>query len=290
MKKICLLLMIGALTIPSIINAQSKKKALTVKPEALTSKPDSVIVLSDKTSELYLRLAEISLAEDYKTVIAYADSALARNKSFQAYRLKGIGQFNLGLYAETIISMTAGIAANQLDGPHVFELNYYRGLAYHKSDSVLYAKEITEDMTEALRATRPDTMTYYYKGLANYNLSFSANYKKDDKLKECINDLSQFLKSEPNFTAYQIKGLANFLLGGSDEASDEARAIYYIEAIKNLTECLNLQPGDEDCLYYRGLSYYISGDFIDAIKDAQALKSKKVSAGDKPKKRFFGKK
>jgi len=283
MKKICLLLMIGALTIPGIVKAQSKKEALTVKP-------DSAIILSDKTSELYLRLAQISLAEDYKTVIAYADSALARNKSFQAYRLKGIGQFNLGLYAETIISMTAGIDANQIDNIYVFELNYYRGLAYHKSDSILYAKQIAEDMTEALRFIPLDTMAYYYRGMANYNLSFSANYKKDDKLKECINDLSQFLKSEPNFTAYQIRGLANFLLGGSDEASDEARAIYYIEATKDLTECLNLQPGDEDCLYYRGLSYYIMGDFINAIKDAQALKSKKNSNGVKPKKKFFGKK
>jgi len=285
-KKICLLLMIGALTIPGITSAQSKKEALTVKS-------DSVIILSDKTSELYLRLAQISLTnadDNYQTVIAYADSALARNKSFQAYRLKGIGQFNLGLYAETIISMTAGIAANQLDGTHVFELNYYRGLAYYQSDSVLYAKEIAEDMTEALRAAPPNTMAYYYKGLANYNLSFSANYKKDDKLKECINDLGQFLKSKPDFTAYQVRGLANFLLGGSDEASDEARAIYYLEAIKDLTECLDLQPENEDCLYYRGLSYYIMGDFIDAIKDAQALKSKKPINGAKRLKKFFSKK
>ena len=196
----------------------------------------------------------------------------------------------LGLYAEAIISTTTGMATNQLDGTHVFELNYWRGLAYHRSDSLLYAKQIAEDMTEALKFVPLDTMAYYYKGMADYNLSFSANYKKDDKLKECINDLSQFLKSEPNFTAYQIRGLANFLLGGSDEASDEARAIYYIEAIKDLTECLNLQPGNEDCLYYRGLSYYIMGDFINAIKDAQALKSKKNTKGAGPIKGLFGRK
>ncbi|MFA5024786.1 MAG: hypothetical protein WC523_07620 [Patescibacteria group bacterium] len=277
MKKICLLLMIGVLTMPGVANAQN------------TTKSDSVIVLGDKTHDLYLRLAQISLAnKDYKSVVAYADSALARNKSVSAYRLKGLGQFNLGLYAETIISMTAGIDANKLDNVYVFELNYYRGLAYHKSDSILYAKQIAEDMTEALRFISPDTMAYYYRGLANYNLSFLANYKKDDKLRECISDLSQFLKSRPDFTAYQTRGLANFLLGGSDEASDEARAIYYIEAIKDLTECLSLQPGDEDCLYYRGLSYYISGDFINAIKDAQALKSKKNTNG--PIKGLFGRK
>jgi len=287
MKKICLFLMIGALTIPGIVSAQS------------TIKSDSVI---DKTSELYLRLAQISLGnKDYKLVVAYADSALARDNSFQedyrlnkffqeAYRLKGLGQFNLGLYAEAIVSMSAGMKRGGLDGYYVFDLNYYRGLAYHKSDSVLYAKEIAEDMQWAVAVKPTDTMAYYYKGLANYNLSFSPNYKKDDKLKECVNDLGQFIKLKPNFTAYYIKGLANFLLGGSEENTEETRAIYYIEAIKDLTECLNLQPENEDCLYYRGLSYYIMGDFIDAIKDAQALKSRKNTNGAKPWQRLVGKK
>lgn len=276
------------LALISIAIAQKNTNAPKVKADTIIKAgPDSLKILSDKNSELYLRLAQISLnSKDYKSVIAYADSALARDKSAFAYRLKGLGQFNLGLYKETVLSMSLGLEKKEND----FALHYYRGLSYHIIDSVNYAEQISKDMLWATTINPLDTMSYYYKGLANFNLSFSANYQKDDKLKECANDLNQFTKLKGNFTAFYIKGAANFLLGGSDQVTPEMRNQYYAEAIKAMTECLKLQPGNDDCLYYRGLSYFISGDFDNVIKDAEILKGKKTGSTKTKGKSIFGKK
>jgi|GEM_PF-1599089 len=287
MKKIGLWLLIGALTIPGVVSAQKQKVNNTQVIKSDSLKNDSLKILSDKNAELYLRLAQISLdSKDYKSTVAYADSALARDKSFRGYRLRGLGQFNLGLYKETILSMSQGIEKRQSD----FALHYYRGLSYHIIDSLLYAEQISQDMTWAITISPLDTMAYYYRGMADFNLSFSANYKKDDKLKDCIGSLAQFTKLKPTFAAHYIKGIANFLLGGSGELTEPGQ--YYTETIKDMTACLKFQSGDEDCLYYRGLSYYIIGDYENAIKDAEVLKSQKKS-GDKTvktKKGFFGSK
>lgn len=287
MKKFRLLLIIGVLTLPGIVNAQNQTGS-NEKTTVQTVKVDSLKILNDKNAELYIRLAKISLKEkDYASVIAYSDSALARDKSFTAYRLKGIGQFNLGMYKETILSMSLGIEKKESD----FDLHYYRGLSYHLLDSVAYAEQISKDMLWAKTINPLDTMVYYYKGMADFNLSFSANYKKDEKLKECISDLNQFVKLKPTFVAHYIKGAANFLLGGSSDVVQGAESQYYNEVIKDMTKCLELQPGDENCLYYRGLSYFIISDFENAIKDARELESKKKSNSEKPKaKGFFSKK
>ncbi len=302
MKKNWLLLIILVLTIQGIAVAQNTNKKPPVKTSTktetnnetpliqtvLTDKPDSLKILSDKNAELYIRLAQISLKEkDYVSVIAYSDSALARDKSFIAYRLKGLGQFNLGMYKETILSMSLGIEKKESD----FDLHYYRGLSYHLLDSIAYAEQISKDMLWAVTISPLDTMAYYYKGMANFNLSFSANYKKDDKLKECISDLVQFVKLKPNFIAHYTKGAANFLLGGSSDITSETEGQYYNEVIKDMTKCLEFQPGNENCLYYRGLSYFIISDFENAIKDAKELASKKKPDNEKTKaKGFFSKK
>lgn len=294
MKKICLLLIILVLTMPNITLAQNTDKKIPIKTGSnneaplTTDKPDSLQILSNKNAELYIRLAKISLKEkDYATVIAYSDSALTRDKSFIAYRLKGLGQFNLGMYKETIISMSLGIEKKESD----FDLHYYRGLSYHLLDSITYTEQISEDMLWAVTINPLDTMSYYYKGMANFNLSFLSNYEKDNKLKECISDLNQFVKLKPTFIAYYIKGSANFLLGGSSDITPETEGQYYNEVIKDMTKCLESQPGNGDCLYYRGLSYLIISDFENAIKDTKELASKKGPENEKTKiRKFFSKK
>ncbi len=258
MKKICLMLLIGALIIPNITKAQSDTTA---------AQKDSLKILNDKNAELYLRLAQISLDDkDYKSVIAYSDSALNRNKSFLAYRLKGVGQFNLGMYKETILTMSLGLEEKQSD----FDLHYYRGLSYHIIDSLNYAEQISSDMKWARTINPLDTMAYYYEGLANFNLSFLPNFNRDEKLKDCISNLSQFVRLKKNLTAHYIKGVANFLLAGSGENTDPN--LFYQETIKDMTICLELQPKDVDALHYRGICYFIIGDYENSIKDAEILK------------------
>jgi len=274
MKKIRLILAVGLLMILSIVvNAQ-----------------DSIKILSNKNAELYIRLAQISLTnKDYKTVILYADSALVLDKSATSYRLKGLGQFNLNLWKETVISMSLGLEKNAAD----FDMHYYRGLANHLLDSTAKAKEISEDMGAAIAIRPSDTMAYYYKGLADFKLSFNSEFNKDQKLKDCIQSLDNFLKKKPDFTAQFIKGMANFYLAGSPEtASSEP---YYSETIKDMTICLKIKPKDKDCLFYRGLSRFASYDFKPAGNDSYLLdkiiKKENEDQGKtkSPKIKFFGK-
>jgi tetratricopeptide (TPR) repeat protein len=274
MKKITILLAAIILAMPSISMAQT---------DTLKIKDSLNKILSDKNSELYLRLAQISLdAGKYGAVIAYADSALAKNKSFMAYRLKGIAQFNLGMYIETTKSMSAGIQKNDND----FIMHYLRGLSYHKMDSLNYAKEISQDMTYAIRLNPADTMPYFYKGIAEYNLSLIVTNDsiKNEKLKESVYNLNRFIKVKPTFDAYYICGMANGQIAENSQTMAKDRIVYYNEVISNMTECLKSKPNDPDILNYRFISYALTKDFVNADKDCKKL----IKLGEKPKKSPIG--
>ncbi len=263
MKKISLILTIGLLTMLSIV----------------TKAQDSIKILSNKNAELYIRLAQISLAnKDYKTTILYADSALALDKSSTAYRLKGLGQFNLGQWKQTVVSMSLGLEKNATD----FEMHYYRGLSNHLLDSLGKAKEISEDMGAAITIKSSDTMAYYYKGLADFELAFTYGFNKDEKLKSCIQSLDNFLKKTPNFTAQYIRGVANFYLAGSSEINTSET--YYMETIKDMTICLKSQPKDENCLNYRALSRNLTKDYTGSAQDNLLLAKIQKEEDDNGKK------
>lgn len=279
MKKISFLLIVSFLAINPIGAFAQKVDSTKVL--------DSLKLLNNKNAELYLRLADISFrAGDYNSVINYADSALNRNAKLPfAYQLKGEALFQKKEYAKTIEVMSAGV---QLQNSN-FSMHYYRGLSYHLIDSLKYASLIAQDMTWAVTINPLDSNSYYYKGMANFVLS---EKEGAPKLIECINDLTQFIKLQPdNFVAHYIRGQASFFLGSSGQDGDggeDNAGKYFVATAADMDECLRLDPNNPECLFYRCMSYLIIGDFAGVVKDATVLG--KIDAKDKteaPRKGFI---
>lgn len=92
-----------------------------------------------------------------------------------------------------------------------------------------------------------DYWTYFYRGIAKFNLGDIRGAKKD---------FDKAVEINPIFTSgYHYRGIT------------ESRFGNYEQALENLQRAIELRPGSEGLYFSRGVTYFLSQQFDKAVKD-----------------------
>ena len=109
-----------------------------------------------------------------------------------------------------------------------------------------YAQAI-ENFNIILQLDKSDYWTYFFRGIAKYNLG---------DLRGAKADFDQAVKINPVFTSgYHYRGIT------------ESRFGNYDVALENLQKAIDLRPGSEGLYFSRGVTYFLSQQFDLAVKD-----------------------
>ena len=109
-----------------------------------------------------------------------------------------------------------------------------------------YAQAI-EHFNVLLRLDGSDYWTYFYRGIAKYNLG---------DLRGAKSDFDKSVEINPVFTSgYHYRGIA------------ESRFGNYDKALENLQKAIELRPGSEGLYFSRGVTYFLSQQFESAVTD-----------------------
>ncbi len=109
-----------------------------------------------------------------------------------------------------------------------------------------YAQAI-EHFNVLLRLDQSDYWTYFYRGIAKYNLG---------DLRGAKMDFDRSVEINPVFTSgYHYRGIT------------ESRFGNYDQALENLQKAIELRPGSEGLYFSRGVTYFLSQQFEKAVDD-----------------------
>lgn len=104
-----------------------------------------------------------------------------------------------------------------------------------------------ENFNILVRLDTTDHWTYFYRGIAKYNLG---------DLRGAGQDFDTSIRLNPIFTnGYHYRGITYSRMG------------QYDKALEDLQTAIDLRPGNEGLYYSRGVTYFLAQDFDNAIAD-----------------------
>ena len=104
-----------------------------------------------------------------------------------------------------------------------------------------------ENFNVLLQLDKNDYWTYFFRGIAKYNLG---------DLRGAMKDFDRSVEINPIFTSgYHYRGIT------------ESRFGNYEEALENLQKAIDLRPGSDGLYFSRGVTYFLSQQFDKAVGD-----------------------
>ncbi len=218
---------------------------------------DEAIGRNGKKAEYYVNKCFAQMAkEDYEGAADSINSAYTLDpESKYVLRAEGILHYRTGKYDEAIASFDKCLG---LVGDYVTELEY--DVIKYKADSQIsmgYA-EAAADSYSVLIATQENNKPYYYWRAKSYIMA------GDEAA--AVKDLKDYILCDKNYEAY------------IQSYYELANAGYTESAVNLLNEALKLSDSSSSDYKYRGMIYYILGDYNKAITEFQKIEDADKSA------------